>query len=989
MTFAAPAAPAAAPTRLLVLAGQSNAVGNGTQSEGLDGTRYGSSADIAFRYWIRIADAAATPHTSGGGWTTMGPVITGSTQTPYNHDTTAPIGGFGPEVVLARTLADTPGVGTVAVVKVAVGGTEMGDGGDATGKDWWQVGGNLHARLRAEIDAALADFAVRGEAVEWAGFFWMQGESDARKDGNVDRTANALAYEANLTELITDLRTAYGVPQLPVVIGRVDPTLVWGMNFAANKEIVRAAQESVAASVGAAEWVNVDDLPRVNTTDTIHFNSVGQQRLGWRMAQAWLRIQSRACADLDWQHIRPLDGRAPRAVARDGRELAELNFAATRDLWLRMVRGWAGLLNAGGTGWSGTYYFEGALRMIWPLTAWLANPERPTAPEVDGAPVDIAAFALNALRNGSDPAHPNRWPLTASATDIYDQIIVEAPMAGLAAWILQRGAAAAANPADPMLPWNGLTSAHRANINAFLAGMPNRAYVNNWNLFVALNNATRRTLADAGIAEFGGHDPAVIDNALALVDQMHRGGGWYSDDTQYSVMDDYNALVMLPYQILNYIMSADLPDSATVIPGTHGRDRQSVLRDVAAWCATQGAFFDDHGAHIEFGRSTSYKFGRLVALVLAYHLERNYNAPEGGWNYPFQIFSADAFPIGQLRRLIRLHLNHYLANETVNPDTFRLIHGQTLQSGAQTMENYLERSPASVLWAMKLFGALWMLDDDDPLWSAPELPLPAETSAFTHWFHAPGFLVHGDPATGHVELINARNSKKLVTTYQIQQYLNKYNKFAYSSRLGWATRSGTRIDHCLLVNDAYRGAAPDGDLYRPANWPDGLPGVVRSIEEFGGRRIASLIFLKDGAHVRVHRVSGSTGYRLRDGGYALGRDTSESATTQSGTAAIGAGWRYLQSTRGSVFIQALAGYDSMATLSGTGNHSRDPAWTLAYANLASAATNPTHVAILTKGSSFAQNPSALAALVTAIRFIDGGAEITFNDNTILWAPFIP
>jgi lysophospholipase L1-like esterase len=1084
LACAAPAAasvtfPQSGPVHLLVVAGQSNAVGNGTTSNGLDGTLWNGQADLPYRYWIRVSDPAATPHTSADQWQPLGIVTTGSTGNPYTHDTAAPIGGFGPEILIARTLADTPGAGPFAVVKVAAGGTEMGDAGDATGKNWWKVGGDLHARLRAEIDAALADLAARGLQPELSGLFWMQGESDARKDASVDRTANALAYADNLSDLIADLRAAYAAPDMPVVIGRVDPTLVWGMDFSANADIVRAAQMWVAENVEAAAWVNCDDLPRYNSTDTIHFNAAGQQRLGWRMAQAWLRIRARMGAELDvlhaapfaggsirqqqadaereaavfgpagwrgdmladagnpnplrlryqrasdtgrladslesstnlaswspataWQteSVTPLDGGleqvdcrytgvlagAPvfvRGAAVDTRQLGELSFGATRDLWLRMVRGWSGLLNAGGTGWSGTsYYFEGGTRMLWPLAAWLSRPDRPTAPEVDGAPVDIGAFTLNALRNGTDPAHTDRWPLTASSTNIYDQIIVEAPMAGLAAWLLHAGARAAADPSDPALPWNGLTAAHRSNINAFLAAMPDHGYVNNWNLFIALNNATREALADAGVAGFGGHSKAAIDNAMALVQRMHRGGGWYSDDTGYSVIDDYNSLVLLAYQMLNYILDPGRPESETVIPGSFGRGREAVLRDVAAWCATQAWFFDDGGAHPEFGRSTSYKFGRLVALVMAYHLEHYHNAVPGGWNYPFQIFPHDAISTGQLRRLVRLHLNLYLANETVDPDSFRLVHGQTRDSGVQVMEDYLQRSPASVHWAMKLFGALWLLGDDDPLWSVPEEPLATETTAFAHWFHAPGLLVHGGPDSGHIELINARNYKNLLNTYQINQYLNKYNKFAYSSRLGWATRGGTTLDQCVLVGAAYR-AMPDGDLYLPAGWPVDQPGVVRSIEEIGVRRVSTLIFLKDGAQVRVHRVSGTAGYQLRDGAYALGRALGEAPVAQSG-----AGWRYVETSRGSVFLKALAGYDSVNLLDGDGNHSRDPAWTLPYANTASAGADPFHAAILTAGCTGPMDPEALAASVVSLVFEYSGARVTFSDGTGLWAPFIP
>lgn len=188
--------------RLLIVAGQSNAVGAGTFGTDLDGLHVELQPDVPFFYHI-AANGSAPPYTSGLEWVSLGPQFTGASNNPFYLDTTAPIGGFGPEILLGRTLADMPGMPPVAILKVAINGTAMGDAGDAAGQDWWKVGGLLHQRLLAQIDAAKAAYAdATGLYLIPDGLFWIQGESDSREG----LASHANAYGTNLRNLISDLR---------------------------------------------------------------------------------------------------------------------------------------------------------------------------------------------------------------------------------------------------------------------------------------------------------------------------------------------------------------------------------------------------------------------------------------------------------------------------------------------------------------------------------------------------------------------------------------------------------------------------------------------------------------------------------------------------------------------------------------------------------------------------------------------------------------
>ena len=104
----------------------------------------------------------------------------------------------GPEVTLGRALADA-GVPAV-LVKHAVGGTDLANywfpgvtPGDATAGDGFSV-------LADSVDAAAAELDAAGQPWRWAGFVWMQGESDSLDLGM------AHAYEDNLTGLVAAVR---------------------------------------------------------------------------------------------------------------------------------------------------------------------------------------------------------------------------------------------------------------------------------------------------------------------------------------------------------------------------------------------------------------------------------------------------------------------------------------------------------------------------------------------------------------------------------------------------------------------------------------------------------------------------------------------------------------------------------------------------------------------------------------------------------------
>src|SRR3954468_3892847 len=93
-------------------------------------------------------------------------------------------------------------------------------------------------------------------------------------------------------------------------------------------------------------------------------------------------------------------------------------YDEARDLWGRLVAGWAhsldasggrtlmdGVPNAADAGGS----FEGVTRMLWGLGGWMAYPTRPVTLRWRGEAFDLEALARQALLAGTDPRSPSYW----------------------------------------------------------------------------------------------------------------------------------------------------------------------------------------------------------------------------------------------------------------------------------------------------------------------------------------------------------------------------------------------------------------------------------------------------------------------------------------------------------------------------------------------------------------------------------------------------
>ena len=187
----------------------------------------------------------------------------------------------GPEVGFARALY-AAGWRDVAIIKVDANFRR-----DA--RVWpWGEGGELFAAWTKFVDARLAEIAVEGRSTRICGFVWHQGIDDA-----IHGTF-ASQYDGNLRNLIIVLRKRYATEHTPFVLARsVNSRIAQPLPDPESKSPmaqVRGAQMNVGQSVPCAAWIDVDDLPNVNTH---HFSAASQLVIGRRFGEAFLKLQEK------------------------------------------------------------------------------------------------------------------------------------------------------------------------------------------------------------------------------------------------------------------------------------------------------------------------------------------------------------------------------------------------------------------------------------------------------------------------------------------------------------------------------------------------------------------------------------------------------------------------------------------------------------------------------------------------------------------------
>lgn len=243
-------------TPVVLLAGQSNAVGSGdveasyTPRAGVDYT-----ADVAaVRYWLGKSDADAV-----AAWNDLAPGAT----------------TIGCEMMIGRDLYAEHGLADLHIVKYALGATILGDSTPALS---WRVDyaaaewSKCKATMAAALAAAPSDAKVHHVV-------WIHGESDSQN------STDASNYQTNFTNLIAASRAEWG-PQVRwhiVRLHRAAYLSAGAVNMSKQRQI-RAAQVAVCDADPLAFLVDVDSAPM--GTDNHHYNAPGYISVGQLCAES-------------------------------------------------------------------------------------------------------------------------------------------------------------------------------------------------------------------------------------------------------------------------------------------------------------------------------------------------------------------------------------------------------------------------------------------------------------------------------------------------------------------------------------------------------------------------------------------------------------------------------------------------------------------------------------------------------------------------------
>lgn len=265
------------PVDLLVVAGQSNAVGFDAKPDELPK----NESDQKIMFWWRCGDPPPDKHdsTSGRQWTDLQAQPLGDPQLPKKGrqygNFAQPEGGFGPEMGLARTIYAKEQK-QLAVVKVAFSGTSLG-------RDWNHdpgEGGACYRALVAETRAAIAAAKEMGLSLNLRALVWVQGESDARPKA-------AREYADALEAMIARLRNDLDAPELFALLA-VNTQFGGGRNKF-MPTIIRQ-QKLVASRDPLCEYV---DTSKATIANGAHYDSKGTLDVGRWMAESLIRVESK------------------------------------------------------------------------------------------------------------------------------------------------------------------------------------------------------------------------------------------------------------------------------------------------------------------------------------------------------------------------------------------------------------------------------------------------------------------------------------------------------------------------------------------------------------------------------------------------------------------------------------------------------------------------------------------------------------------------
>lgn len=307
------------------------------------------------------------------------------------------------------------------------------------------------------------------------------------------------------------------------------------------------------------------------------------------------------------------------------------------------------------------------------------------------------------LAAGTNPQHPEAWPTIGH----HDQTLVEATAIAMGLhW------------SRPQL-WDRLPDRTRTQLVDWLSGARGKWCADN-------NHVLFGATVQAFLASVGAdHEGAVIDGALARIDEWYVGDGWYSDGKGRR-FDHYNAWTFHLYPFIIEQLLSDVPAHAAGASATFDvyRSRLRMFLD------DYQHLFDASGSAVLQGRSLIYRWGMAAPFWMG------------------ELQGVSPLPPGRTRRLASGMLSGFADAGVLDSGVLDL---GWKRPAPDLLQSY--NAPGSPLWASKGFLGL-LLPPEHPVWQDVEKPLPIEISNVLRPMSGPEWLVVGRRSDGVIRLLN-------------------------------------------------------------------------------------------------------------------------------------------------------------------------------------------------------------------------------------------
>lgn len=399
---------------------------------------------------------------------------------------------------------------------------------------------------------------------------------------------------------------------------------------------------------------------------------------------------------------------------------------------------------------------------------------------------------------------------------------------------------------SPKYFWEPFTPEQRGFILDYLGQLSTaRSYDNNHYYF---------HLTPTPVLEANGRD-GHREHHTAMIERLfgwYRGDGWYIDGSNLS-FDKYNSWGFHLYNQVIYRF--DAPWRKQFGPK---------IKDVTRrYLETYANLIGRDGGPVPWGRSLSYRFAELAAIGWA------------SWN------GTNPLPPGESRRIASGVLRYFWEHGAQDPDGLLQVGYRGINAAVAEFYN----GPGTSYWAAQGLIAL-MIPANDPFWTAPELPMPADAGEHTVVINGAGLVAHV-LADGEARLYPV--SQPFSRAHDHWQRGVKYEQHAYSSALGWCTlgegtdlgagRTGVSVDGKEWVyRDHARALSLSAD-HVASTWSFDIPLSYQPA-------------LDDRAELITHTLIGSSGevhvfwhtspqpVFLHLGGYGIGAPDSSSVRVE-------------------------------------------------------------------------------------------------------------